>query len=595
MTGEIALMLAILVGTLILLSFEWIAADVIGFIVVLALIFSGLLDPAQAFAGFGSETAMMLLGLLIMTAALVRTGVVDLVGRWILRFVDTTPDRLLLVIMIAASSLSALMSNTATAAFFLPIVLGISRRMKVSASGLLMPLAFATILASSMTLVSTSTNLVVNGVMLQYGLAPISMFELTPLGIPIVIAGLTYMYLIGRHLIPDRTTEEADNSYSEYSYMTEAVILSASPLVGQTLAESGLRRDLDLNVLRIVRDKKRYINPEPNLRLKEGDLLLIEGLRDGILKIRDTGGIELKTDLKTQQSFTPSDTDEDDDTQMTEILVLPRSSFIQRSLKSLRFREQYNIHVLAINRHGETIRRKISSIALRVGDVLLVQGRPNDIAQLSRDDTLRVIGTVVHNRLNSRRAPIAVALFVGALLVASLNIVTVPVAVLSGAVLAFLTRCITPQEAYQEIEWMVIILIGSMLALGVAMETTGAAAYLASLLVEHSGHLGGVALLTGFFVLAVLLTQPMSNQAAAVVLVPVAIQTALQLGLNPRTFAMMIAVAASCSYLTPLEPACLMVYGPGQYKFSDFLRVGSLLTGVVYVIAIVLVPVIWPL
>ncbi|MBZ0296161.1 MAG: SLC13 family permease [Anaerolineae bacterium] len=589
MTGEIALLLAVLAGTLILLSFEWIPADVIGFIVVLVLIFTGLLDPAQAFAGFGSETAIMLLGLLIMTAALVRTGVVDFMGRWILRYTEATPDRLLLVIMLSAAGLSALMSNTATAAFFLPIVLGISRRLKVSASRLLMPLAFATILASSLTLVSTSTNIVINGVMIQYRLEPMGMFELTPVGIPVVIVGLLYMYFVGRRLVPDRTASEADHDYGEYSYLTEAVVLPDSALVGQTLEESGLRRDLDLNILRIVRDKKRYINPEPNLRLKEGDLLLVEGMRDGILKIRDTGGIELKSDYKLEEL------EPEEELKLAEILILPRSSFIQRSLKTLRFRERYNIHVLAINRHGETIRRKISSIALRVGDVLLVQGIPRDIAQLARDDTLRVIGTVTHTRLNSRRAPIAVAIFVGALVVASLNILSVPVAVLAGAVLTFLTRCITPQEAYQEIEWTVIILIGSMLALGVAMETTGTAEYLANLLVDVGGHLGGFALLTGFFVLAVILTQPMSNQAAAVVLVPVAIQTALQLGLNPRTFAMMIAVAASCSYLTPLEPACLMVYGPGQYKFSDFLRVGSLLTALIYGIAIVLVPIIWPL
>jgi di/tricarboxylate transporter len=322
----------------------------------------------------------------------------------------------------------------------------------------------------------------------------------------------------------------------------------------------------------------------------EGDLLLVEGLRDDILKIKDTAGIDLKADYKMADPEI-----EGEELQLAEIIILQGSPFVQRTLKTLRFRERYNLQVLAVNRNNETIRRKLSSISLRVGDTILVQGTTQNLSTLASDDTLRIVGSLPGNRHNTRRAPIAIAIFVGVLLAASLNILSIPVAVLLGAALTFVTKCITPQEAYRQIEWTIIILVGSMLALGVAMETTGTADYLAGLVVGLAGDIGGIGLLTLFFVLAVLLTQPMSNQAAAIVLIPVAIQTANQLGLNPRTFAMMIAVAASCSYLTPLEPACLMVYGPGRYKFMDFVKVGALLTGIVYLIAIFLVPMVWPL
>lgn len=590
MTEQIALLLLILVGTMILLSFEWVSADVIGLGVMVALILTGLLPADEAFAGFGSETVLMILGLLIMTAALVRTGVVDTVGRIILRRVNVAPSQLILVVMAAAAGLSAFLSNTASTAFFLPVVLGLAHRLKTSPSRLLMPLAFATILASSLTLVSTSTNLVVSGVMTEYGLAPMGMFELTPVGVPVVIVGVLYMYAVGMRLVPDRTPPGSLINGGEYAYMTEVVILPESPLIGQTLGESRLGSDLDLTVLRIVRQKKRYLTPGSHTILEEGDLLLVEGLRDDILKIKDRTGIDLKADSKF-----PEPDGEGEEIQMAEVIVMPGSPLIGRTLKGFRFRERFNVQVLAINRRSETIRRKLSGISLKVGDTLLVQGSADDMGTLLADDTLRLISSLENARPNTRRAPLAISIFVGSLLIASLNILSIPVAVILGALLVFATKCITPQEAYRRVEWTIIILIGSMLALGVAMERTGAAEYLASLVVQYAGGLGGIGLLSAFFLLAVILTQPMSNQAAAIVLLPVAIQTANQLGLNPRTFAMMIAVAASCSYITPLEPACLMVYAPGRYRFVDFVKVGALLTVAIYGIAIILVPMVWPL
>jgi di/tricarboxylate transporter len=254
------------------------------------------------------------------------------------------------------------------------------------------------------------------------------------------------------------------------------------------------------------------------------------------------------------------------------------------------------MQVLAINRHGETIRRKISQVVLQLGDVLLIQGNRTNIAALEADQSFRLLGTVTkQTKLNKRRAPFAIAAFAITLLLATLKLAPLPVAALGGVLVVFLSRSITPEEAYRQVEWKAIILIGAMLGMGAALESTGTASFLAGEIVKWFGAWDPRWLLSGFFMLTMLLTQPMSNQAAAAVVVPIAMQTAMHLGVNPRTFAIMIAVGASCSFLTPLEPSCLLVYGPGRYKFIDFVKVGSILTLIIYLIAILLVPYFWPL
>jgi di/tricarboxylate transporter len=280
---------------------------------------------------------------------------------------------------------------------------------------------------------------------------------------------------------------------------------------------------------------------------------------------------------------------------MVEVILLPRSPLIGRTLETLGFRQRYGLQVLGINRRGEAIFHKLSQTRLKIGDQLLFQGPRTNIAVLDEDNTFHILGAVDEKRPNRQRAPMAIAIFAGVLALAAFNMLSLPVAVLLGTLMAFVTRCITPGEAYREVGWRALIVIGSMLALGSAMDYTGTAEFLAAQVAGLTNQAHTTWLLSGFFFLTMLLTQPMSNQAAAVVVIPIALQTALQLGVNPRTFAIMIAVGASCSFITPLEPACLMVYGPGRYRFMDFVKVGALLTVLVYILAIVLVPWIWPL
>ena len=500
----------------------------------------------------------------------------------------------LLAVMIASAGLGAFMSNTASTAFFLPIVMGVARKSGVSPSKLLLPLAFSSILSSSVTLVSTSTNIVVSGMMKDYQLHPMGMFEMAPVGIPITIAGLLYMYFIGRRLIPDRAaSKELTDEFGVRPYLSEIIILPDSALANKTLADAKVGQALGLTVLRLIRENDKYLAPHGDMVLRPNDILVVEGMQEDLLKVKDIPGVEIKADVQL------SDPDlETAETALVEGIILPGSPLIGRTLKQFRFRERTGLQVLGLNHHGRNVVEKIGQVPLRLGDVLLLQGAREKLLR-TRDENLfqllRPIEAMEEKRPDVRRAPVAIGIFIFTLGLATFKIISFPVAAMLGVLLVFVTRCITPERAYALVEWKAVILIACMLGLGTALEKTGAAKYLAGLLVSFSGETNPTVLLTAFFVLSVLLPQPMSNQAAAIVVLPIAIQTARQLDLNPRTFAMMVAIAASCSYLTPLEPSCLMVYGPGRYRFRDFLKVGAILTLVIYAISIWLVPRVWPL
>ncbi len=588
MTLHIILLIIIIVAALVLFSIEIMPAEVIALGVMMALLLTGILPSEIAFQGFGSDTAIMILGLLILTAALVRTGVIQQISRRILRTVGDNPNQLYWIIMGTAGILSGFMSNTATSAFFTPMTIGLSRKYKIHPSKLLMSLAFATILASSITLVGTSTNVVVSGLMQQQGMRPLGMFELTPVGLPILVVGLLYMFFIGRRLVPVRDQPESELSEDILSYCSEFEVKPDSPWADKSLDEIGLGKEYDLTVLRILKEAGYHVEPRANTLLQPGDKVLVEGNRDDLVALEENNSIEFTGEF-SEKTETPQALS------MAEVILLPGSPLVGRTLSGLNFRDRYGLQVLGINRKGETIRRRMSRTRLKVGDQLLLQGDPDTIDSLGTNNSFRVVSSKLDIMPETEKAPVSLAIFVGVLVLVSFEILSLPVAVMLGVLLAFITGCITPGEAYRRVNWNLWLLISSMLALGQAMEVSGLAELIADQIVNLIGGSNPLLLLTAFFFLSLLLTQPMSNQAAAVVVIPVAIRTALQLGLNPRTFAVMIAVGASCSFITPLEPAALIVYGAGNYRFFDFIKVGSILTLLIFLIAILMVPWLWPL
>jgi di/tricarboxylate transporter len=342
--------------------------------------------------------------------------------------------------------------------------------------------------------------------------------------------------------------------------------------------------------VRVSRKPDALLWPRRDLVLAANDVLLVEGAQSDVLKVKDTAGIEIRPDVELADPDLRTE-----EASMVEALVVPGSRLVGRTLRAMALRERFGVQVLGLNRHGRNILARLSRVPLRVGDVLLVEGRTTGIAALTREGLVSVLNVVADKPGKRPKAWRAIVIFVVALTLAASGLVPMAVAVLLGAFLVFATKCISPEDAYRKVEWRVIVLIACMLGLGQAMAETGAARYLAEHVANFASGYSPLWLLGGFFALTVALTQPMSNQAAAAVIVPIAIQTANHLGLNPRAFLVAIAVAASCSYLTPLEPACLMVYGPGHYRFMDFLRVGGPLVLVLFVIALLVIPHYWPL
>ena len=584
------LLLVIIFIAIVLFALDAFPADVIGIGIMVLLVVTGILSPEEGILGFGSETAIKTLGLLLLTTALIKTGFVQMTTRRIVERVGEDKNRLFWIVSLGTAGMGSFTSNTASTAFFLPVTLSVSKKLKQHPSKMLMSMAFAAILSSSMTAIATSTNLVVSGLLTSYGLEPMGIFELTPIGIPILLVGLLYMFFIGRKMIPERELED-NNKYLQRDtrYYAEVEIPKKSPWVDKEIKQLGLRDEFDISIINIERPGEGEVKPSGKTRLRAGDQLVLDGGCEGIFALNDRKAVrfcstpdeELPEAIKKKYG-------------MAEVVLLPSSSLVGQTLRGLSYRKRFGIQVLGIQRRGKVLRERLLNERLQVGDQMLIHGDPETIASLESGENFRIISDTIEEPKNTKKAPYALIIFVISVGLAAANILPLAVSTMIGALLIFVTRCITPAEAYKSMNWSALILIGCMLALGKAMDSSGLANYLAGQLVTWIGTGHAYLLLAGFFILAMILTQPMSNQAAAVVVLPIAIETALQLGLNPRTFAMMIAVGAATSYITPLEPACMMVYGPGNYRFMDFVKVGSLLTLLIFGISMFLVPMLWP-
>lgn len=591
MTPQITILLVLLFVALVLFAIERIPIEIVSIVLVMSLIITQTLTVGEAFAGFGNDIVITIAGLFILTGGLARTGVVDIVGRRLHRFAGDSEFRITALIMIAAALSAAVMKNTTTTAMFLPVVLGIAARRNISPSKVLIPLAFGAILGGTCTLIGTSTNLAVSGALPRYGMAQFSMFELTRVGVPIVGIGLIYMLLIGLRLLPRRQSAKSlTEQYHIRQYATEVIVLDDSPLIGKTLAEARISDELDLTVLGILRGAESRIAPHPHERIKADDLLLVQGRAEDILRVKGEVGIEIKPDFELSDAHL-----EGSEVELFEAMVPKGSEFIGRTLKRLQFRERYELVVLALNRHGVNLLSKLSKVRIRFGDVLLIQGKRDYVESVASDGQILLLEEISQRQVRPAKRRWALAAFGVFLFFSITHLVPLSVAVLFGVLILLASRSVRTHEMYEMIEWRLIILIACMISFGVAMEKTGADQYLATQIINITGQYGPLAVLAGFFIMTVALTQPMSNQAAALVMLPIAVKSALALGLNPRAFAVAVTYAASCSFLTPLEPACVLVYTPGRYRFFDFVKVGSILTVLVFVIVLWLVPKFWPL
>ncbi|MEO6655812.1 MAG: SLC13 family permease, partial [Pyrinomonadaceae bacterium] len=473
MMSPIAITLILLVVAIILFATERIPVDIVALLLVMALVLTQVLTVQEAVAGFGNDIIITIGGLFVLVGGLAKTGVVDLLGRRMHSLAGGNVFILTALIMISAAVSASVLKNTTTTAMFLPIIIGLATKAKIPPSKLLMPLAFGAILGGSCTLIGTSTNLAVSGTIQRYGLEPFSMFELAPVGIVTLFAGMLYMLTVGRLMLPSRGGEESlTEQYKMREYISELLVLPESPLVGKTIAEADLNQKLDLNVLGIIRSGEKINAPSSAERIRRRDSLIVEGTISDILRVKEEAGLEIKPD------FLLSDTElEGGNVELFEVLVLRNSRLSGQTLKTLAFRDRYNMAVLAINRHGRTFVNKLSHVTLNFGDVLLVQGRRLGIDLLVADNDVLILEdlTDVNTRFEKRKWAIAAfLLFLGLSLTKVIFGFEIPlaIAVLAGVMLLLATRTVQHSELYTLVNFRVLVLIACMMSFGVAMEST---------------------------------------------------------------------------------------------------------------------------
>lgn len=590
MTLEIGIVLAILAASVVCFVTERLPVDLVALLVLLALLISGILTPEQAISGFSNMATVTVGAMFVLSSGLTRTGLVELVGKRLTvagRF-GLRPTMLLLMVLTGA--ISAFINNTAAVAIFLPVVLGLARETGISPSKLLIPLSFASMFGGVCTLIGTSTNILVSSIATQRGLPAIGMFEITPMGLIFFAAGALYMVTAGAKILPDRRTgDDLTQSYGMGAYLTEIVVLPESRAVGRTLRDSPLVRDLDLDVLEIHRDGRTISSPGPQTVLEAGDVLRARCDLEKIRLAEAQEGIVLKSGLKWRDADLESA-----EAALVEAVVAPGSGLEGKTLKEAGFRQKYGGTTLAIRHREEIMRSRLGMTRLRSGDVLLVEIRRDRMDSLKNNPDFVIVSEVGLDEPRRKKLPLALAIVAGAVISASTELIPVVGSAILGAVLLILTRCITLDEAYKAIEWRVIFLLGGLLPLGLALESTGAAKLLSSWLVGTFGIWGPIALVSAFYLVTTLLTEVMSNNATAALLAPIAMSTAATLGVSPRPFLIAVTFAASASFMTPVGyQTNTLIYGPGQYRFADFLKVGIPLNLLFWVLATLLIPYFW--
>jgi di/tricarboxylate transporter len=596
MTPQIALTLAIIAGALIVFATEKLRVDVVALLVLLTVGLTGLVGPKEVFAGFSNSAVITVWAVYIVSGGLFKTGVADILGKFILRLSGANEMRLIVVIMLTCGLMSAFMNNVGATAMLMPAVVSIAKRTNIPASKLLIPLSFSSLLGGKMTLIGTPANILATSIVEKYGLPTFSFFDFTPIGVVVLATGVLYMAFIGRHFLPSRQPPGPGTPQIKgqlRTYISEVRVLPDGNLAGRSLLESRLGAEYELTAIALVRGNRTITKLERATLIEQDDILLIEGSAENLLRARKELGLVTANESKRHGEL---DRLSEEEIGIVESTLAPRSSMVNRSLRSLNFRERYGFTVLAIRRQGEMITKRLRSVRLQFGDDLLLQGPRDRLRELEENNDFLVLEPLEIPERRRRKMPIAIGLMllvIGLVLFAGLDI---SIAMVLGAVGMVLTRCLNMDEAYESIDWRTVFLVAGMLPLGTAMEVTGTARYIADLMLSLIGGLGPMAALAGMYLLAALITQPMSNAAAMVLVVPIALDTALSLGANHLTFTLAVVIGAATSFLTPVgHKANVLVFGPGGYKFFDYARVGALLTVFLFVVTMIALPVFFPL
>lgn len=588
MTIEMIFVLSLVVAAVVLFATEKLPIDISAIIVMVVLLLSGILTLEEGLDGFSHPATLTVGSMFILSAGLQRTGAVDFIGKNLISVGKKNFWLGLIVLMLTAGGLSAFINDTAVVAIFLPITLSLADALRVSPAKLLMPLSFSALFGGVCTLIGTSTNIIVNSIAVKHNQPPIGMFEFSQFGIITLCAGILYMLLIGVRLLPAKEAEEdLREVFGIGDYLIEVVLSAEAKSVGTVLATSPLLRDVDIRKVEVYRDGQLVDEPADQLLLQAGDHLKVRCGLNSLRKLRERQGVTLRHS-KNHDEIT-------EESVFVEAVIAPNSTLDGRSLKQARFRSRYGLTALAIRHRGHAMREHLEEMILQAGDVLLFKMDRHHLEQIEEDKTFVLVSEVEYPIFRKRKMFLAIAIIAFVVGAASFKLMPILLSAIIGCLLMVLTRCITISEAYESVSWNVIFLLGGVLALGTAMEKSGAALFIVDLIVATVGRLGPHALVSAFYLLTSVLTQLMSNNATAALMVPIVIATADTMGVDPRPFLMTVTFAASAAFMTPVSyQTNAMVYSLGHYKYTDFLRIGTPLTLLFWVLATVFIPKFWP-
>ncbi|MBP8248978.1 MAG: SLC13 family permease, partial [Chitinophagales bacterium] len=572
---DVTIVLLIVGFTLFMFIWEKIAIDITSLIAMALLMLTGVLTTKEGIAGFSNDATVTILFLFLLSAGLEKTGAVNLVGKAMIKYIGKNQKMAFVAVILVCGLISAFLNNTAVVIIFMPIVFKIAKFTNQSPSKLLMPLSFAAIMGGTLTLIGTSTNLVVNGVVVEHGYEPFGMFEVTPTGLILFITFFLYMYFIGIKLIPARRSAESlTEDYDLKDFLTEIIIQPGSPFLGKRIFDTPLVTELSLEVVEISDAKGTLWLPDDYELLEENDSVMVRGSASDIMQLKQMQGVTFK------QTFDVDDIDlKSNETALIEVVIGPNSSLARSTFKEIDFRELYEAIPLAVRRQGEIIEGRLDEIELRFGDDLLLEIKKDSFDQLKRGGDFVFTQEIEKEVIDKKKVWITSGILLMVILTSAFEILPIIQGAIIGTILMFLFKCITIREAYREVDWRIIFVLAALLPLGTALEKTGAAEMLAGYMETYISGYGPFITLFVLFAVTSVITSLMSNQATAALLSPIAISLGVQMGIDPKPLLFAVMFAASTCYLTPLGyQTNIMIYGPGNYKFVDFIKVGGLLS-----------------
>lgn len=613
-TVDMLVVFGIIAVALVLFVWQPIPIDTTAIAIMVALIllepWTGV-TPADGVSGFSNPATITVLAMFVLSEGVRQTGAVQILTRKVSEYTGENETKQLLAIIGLSGPPAGFVNNTPIVAILIPAVNELAKKANTSPSKLLMPLSFAAMMGGTLTLIGTSSNLLASDVWARQGgptAEPFTMFEFTQLGVLILVVGILYLLTVGRYLTPARIGVDGETGaeFGMSEYLTDVVVREESPLVDMRVQDVHRNDEYDIDIFQILRDGRTIASDLSRQRIQTGDILAIRTDEETIQQVLDEEGLDLlaevieeldeetstevreavigdvgvasvdRADQGSDGNTTESaDSDRDDEAVLTEVVLLPGSWLSGRDYRITNFQRQYDVSVLAVRRGSEVIRQRMRDLQLQGGDTLLVQASDETVEELRAARNLVVSGDHRWESFDRRKIPIALGIIGGVVGLAGLDIMPIMVSALAGIVAMIVTGCLRPADAYDAVNWDVIFLLAGVIPLGIAMEESGAAAFLGDLIVGFGNLLSPLALLGVFYLFTALLTNLISNNASIVLMIPVAIDAAVSLGANPFSFVLAVTFAASTAFMTPVGyQTNLMVYGPGGYRFTDFVRVG---------------------